>query len=47
MPYQPCVEIVTEVVLAPVLKVVVNRCQDGADWVQVLTSVVPVPEAPR
>ncbi|MGX1303604.1 cystathionine beta-lyase family protein involved in aluminum resistance [Streptomyces albogriseolus] len=37
----------TLVVEGPVRKVVVSFCQSGADWVQVETSVVPVPLAPR
>ncbi|MDH6223077.1 hypothetical protein M2169_000047 [Streptomyces sp. MJP52] len=37
----------TEVVFAPVVKVLVSFCQSGADWVQAYPSVVPVPVTPR
>lgn len=47
MPYQPWVYTLTEVVEGPVLKVVVSCFHAPGDWVQVETSVVPVPEAPR
>lgn len=46
-PYQPCVYTVTEVVEAPVVKVVVSCFQEAESGVHVDTSVVPVPVAPR
>ncbi len=44
-PYHPCVYTVTEVVDAPVVKVVESCFQEAESGVQVETSVVPVPVA--
>ncbi len=46
VPYQPWVKTVTEVVLAPVVKVVLSWVQLDAPGVQV-EALTPVPVAPR
>jgi hypothetical protein len=45
-PYQPCTQTVTEVVDAPVVKLVLRFDQLGP-LVQVLVSDVPLPVTPR
>ncbi len=46
MPYQPWVKTVTEVVLAPVVKVLLSCVQPPVPGVQ-LWELTPVPVAPR